>query len=80
MQQNITLKLDKSLLQQAKIQASQQRTSVSALMVEALRSLLKRSQGYDKAYKKALTYLKKGFKMGGAPYFSSRDELHQRHG
>ncbi len=78
MHQNVTLKLDKELLHNAKMYAVQHKTSLSQLMVTALKSIIEKSATYDKAKKKALTYLKKGFKIGPSPYYSSRDFLHDR--
>lgn len=80
MYQNVTLKLDKGLLHQAKLYATQEKSSLSRLMVEALRTFLGRAQGYEKARKKAVSRLKKGWKLGGGPYWASRSELHERHG
>jgi hypothetical protein len=78
MHQNVTLKLDKELLQNAKIYAVQHKTSLSQMMVTALKSIIEKSETYDKAKRKALGYLKRGFKIGPPPYSSSRDILHDR--
>lgn len=79
MHQNVTLKLDKDLLRQAKVFATHEKTSLSRLMVEALQFFLGKSEGYEKAKRKALARLKKGWNLGGSPYSTSRDELHLRH-
>lgn len=78
MYQNVTLKLDKQLLHRAKIFAIHQKKSLSGLMLYALQSLMDQAGGYAKSKKKALGRLKKGFQLGGGPYFSSRQDLHQR--
>lgn len=78
--QNITLKMDKNLLQKAKVFAAGRKTSLSRLMMETLRDKITQSEGYQRAQKGALALLKKGFKLGGGPYYASRDELHSRHG
>jgi hypothetical protein len=80
MQQNITLKIERHLLQHAKSYASRQNTSLSALMKNLLEKFLAEKEGYEKAKKKALALMKKRFNLGGGPYYSSRDELHERHG
>lgn len=78
MQQNITLKLDKKLLQAVKMMAVQEKKSISRLMTETLDSLVSHSQKYKASRKKALVYLEKGLHGGGGPYTSSREELYQR--
>lgn len=78
MQQNITLKLDKKLLQSVKMIAVQEKKSISRLMTETLDHLVSYSQKYKAAQKKALAHLDKGIHGGGGPYTSSREELYQR--
>ncbi|MBI4373321.1 MAG: hypothetical protein HY542_00435 [Deltaproteobacteria bacterium] len=80
MHQNVTLKLDKELLREAKVYATEAGKSLSRLMVDALRALIGKASAYEKAHKKALSFLHKGFKLGGGPYYGSREELHSRHG
>lgn len=80
MHQNVTLKLDKELLRKAKVFATREGTSLSRLMVEALKSFIKRIEGYSSAQRKALQYLNKGLKLGGGSYYLSRENLHHRHG
>ena len=78
MYQNVTLKLDKSLLFKAKVAATQKKSSLSGLMVEALKSFLNQQGTYESAQKKAMNKLRKGYKLGGGSYYSSRDMLHDR--
>lgn len=78
MTQNVTLKLDRDLLRKAKVYAVQKRTSLSGLMTTALKTVVGGEEGFEKARRRALLRLKKGLKMGGGPYYTSRDELHQR--
>ena len=80
MHQNVTLKLDKELLHEAKIYATEAGKSLSRLMVEALHALIRRSSAYEKAHKRALAFLHRGLKLGGSPYYQSREDLHSRHG
>lgn len=78
MQQNVTLKLDKQLLRSARFFAMREKKSLSRLMTEALSQIVRRSSQYERSREKALLLLRKGWKMGGGPYTSSREELHQR--
>ena len=79
MHQNVTLKLDTVLLRKAKIYATKEGSSLSRLMTKALGQIVGSTEKYEKAKGKALSLLKKGFRLGGGPYYSSRDELHHRH-
>lgn len=78
MHQNVTLKLDKDLLREAKLYATGAGKSLSRLMVEALGAFIGKPSAYEKARKKALAFLHKGLKLGGGPYYASREELHVR--
>lgn len=80
MYQNVTLKLDQRLLRRAKIVATQEGTSLTQLMVRALQGLLGISSEYTRAKKHALAALKKGWRLGGGPYYRARADLHTRHG
>jgi len=79
MHQNVTLKLDKGLLREAKAHAAHEGKSLSGLMVEALRFLLKKGCGYEKAHRRALTMLNKGWALGGVTA-ANRAGLHERTG
>lgn len=79
MYQNVTLKLDTNLLREIKIYAIKRGTSLSRLMVDALTNMAQQAKNYEKAKKAALLCLQKGYKLGGGPYYLSRQELHQRH-
>lgn len=78
MNQNVTLKLDKELILKAKILATKNRTSLSRLMVTALKKYVGTPEEYQKARRKALSLLKKGVNLGGGPYYSDRSQLHER--
>lgn len=79
MTQNVTLKLDRALLREAKVYATRKKTSLSQLMMMALKVFIGKQAGYEKAKKRAIAYLKKGLQLGGGPYYPSREELHRRH-
>jgi CRISPR/Cas system-associated protein Csm6 len=74
---NITLKLDTSLLREAKILAAEQDSSISALVAEKLEGLVRERKSYDRARRRALSRLRVGFSLNWkAP--RSREELHER--
>lgn len=77
MKQNITLSLDKELIQQIKILAARKSTSISALLSEELKRLLEKNDAYEQAKQKALESLKKGYDLGGGNYLT-REEMYDR--
>jgi len=74
---NITLKLDADLLQAVKVVAAQEGTSVSALMTAKLEEVVKEKEEYEKAMKRAIARMKKGWNLGWQKP-KSRDQLHER--
>lgn len=76
MQQNITLRLEQSLLRSARVLAARRSTSVSGLLRDELRQLVEREEAFEQARRSALADLATGFHLGGCP--ASRDELHER--
>lgn len=77
MKTNITLKLDKDLLREARIMAAEEGTSISALLAAKLEEAVRKRRDYERAKKSALAILNKGRHLGWkAPL--SRDELHER--
>jgi hypothetical protein len=76
MKANITLKLDKELLREARILAAEQGTSISALLAAKLEEAVRKRRDYEAAKKRALAILKEGWNMGGRPL--SRDEIYER--
>jgi len=77
MKQNITLSLDKNLINKAKIIAAQRQTSISRLLSEELEKIIVDSVEYGRAKKRALDHLDKGFHFGGK-ITVSREKLHER--
>lgn len=77
MKANITLKLDSDVLREARILAAEEGRSVSALLAAKLEEIVRQRKGYDRARKRALARLRKGFDLGWVPA-PSRDELHER--
>lgn len=73
---NITLKLDKDLVRRARVLAAEQGTSVSALLAAKLEEDLNRRASYEKAKKRALADMAKGWDLGGRP--PTREEIYDR--
>ncbi len=77
MKQNITLSIEKNLLQKAKFLAVQRNSSISQMLSQELEKMVSDADKYEIAKRKALKTLKNGFRMGGK-ITASRDELHAR--
>lgn len=77
MKTNITLKLDSKILREIRILAAEQDKSISGLLSEKLEEVVRDRKRYDRARRRALARLNKGFALGWAPP-ASRDELHER--
>jgi hypothetical protein len=77
MKANITLKLDAEILREARILAAAEGLSVSALLAAKLDEIVRQRKGYDRARKRAVARLRKGFDLRWIPP-RSRDELHDR--
>jgi hypothetical protein len=74
---NIALKIDSRLLQEAKIAAAQNGTSISAMMATRLEEVVRQKKSYARARRRALGRMRKGFDL----HFtlpSWRDELYRR--
>ncbi|MBU4319245.1 MAG: hypothetical protein KKF30_18455 [Proteobacteria bacterium] len=65
MNQNITLSLEKEILQRGKIIAAQKNTSVSKMLGDLLKEMTEKEQAYEAAKRKALQHLQKGYHLGG---------------
>ena len=77
MKSNITLKLDSTLLREAKILAAEEGTSISALLAARLEQIVRERKTYERARKRALVRLREGMDLRWTPP-RSRDELHER--
>jgi len=77
MKTNVTLKLDADLLLETKEIAAEEGLSVSALVTDRLEALVRERKEFERARRRALAGLKKGFHLGLTP-LPSRDELHER--
>jgi hypothetical protein len=77
MKANITLKLDAEILREARILAAEEGLSVSALLAAKLDEIVRQRKGYERARKRAVARLRKGFDLRWTP-LRYRDELHDR--
>ena len=77
MKQNITLSVDKELIQKAKILAARRQTSVSRMLSMEIEKLVSESEQYERARKSAFSHIKTGFHLGGEIKVT-REELHDR--
>lgn len=76
MKQNITLSLEKDIIQDAKVLAARKSTSISALLAHELVRIVKQDKQYRQARLDALADLEQGFELGGTP--ADRESLHER--
>jgi len=77
MKTNVTLKLDADLLREARVIAAEEGRSVSALLTDRLEALIRERKAFDRARRRALARLRKGFDLRWTPPVS-REELHER--
>ena len=77
MRQNITLSLDKDLIQKAKVISAKRRSSVSNMLSQELQKIVESAEKYEVAKRKAISDLRTGYHLGGI-ITASRKELHER--
>lgn len=77
MKSNVTLRLDSDLLREAKVLAARKGTSVSRLMAEQLEGLVREDREYERARRRALARLDRGYDLQWEPP-ATRHELHER--
>ena len=77
MKQNITLSLDKDLIQRAKVISAKRRSSVSNMLSQELQRIIESAENYEISRKKAISNLRTGYHLGGI-ITASREELHER--
>jgi len=77
MKKNITLKLDSSLLREARILAAEDGTSISAMLAARLEQIVGERKTYERARRRALARLREERNLQWTPA-RSRDELHER--
>jgi HSP90 family molecular chaperone len=74
---NITLRLSRQTIQKARVLAAQRSTSISGLLTSQIEQLAESEDDYERAMKRAMARMEKGFHMGEIPKFD-RDALHER--
>lgn len=77
MKANVTLRVDAHLLQEARVMAAREGSSVSRMLSEQLEELVRREPAFETSRQRALARLDDGFDLGWSPS-ASREELHQR--
>lgn len=77
MKTNVTLKLDTSLLREARVLAAEEGRSISGLLTDRLEAIVRERKAFDKARRRALARLREGLDLRWTPP-KSRDELHER--
>ena len=75
--QNLTISLERQIIQKAKIVAARRSTSISGLLARQIEILVGEEEAYERAERQAKAVLDQGFHLGGAIRVS-RDELHER--
>jgi predicted DNA-binding protein len=75
--QNVTVRLPKETIRKAKALAAQRSTSISALVAERIEALVGEDEAYERAKRRALALMERGFPTGPKSYIT-RDELHGR--
>jgi len=77
LKQNITISLDKDLIQAGKVIAAQQGTSLNRMLRLELERIIRSLRQYEMAKQRAIAAMRAGFHSGMDRY-PSRDELHER--
>lgn len=74
---NITIKVESDLAQDARVLAAKRGTSLSRLVAEQLKVIVREDQVYLEARRRALRSLKRGYDLGWKKP-KHRDDLHDR--
>jgi hypothetical protein len=77
MKTNVTVRIETTLLREARILAAEEGTSISALLSKRLEQSIQERNRFQKARKRAKARLREGFDLNWAP-LQNRDELHER--
>lgn len=75
--QNVTISLDRKIIQKAKIFAARHSTSISGFLAHQIEILVGEEEAYERAEQQAMTLLDQGFRLGGVIRVA-RDDLHER--
>ena len=77
MKTSVTLKLDADLLREAREIAVEEGRSVSDLLTDRLKAMVRERTAFEPARRRALARLREGIDLRWTPS-RTRDELHQR--
>ena len=77
MKTNVTLKIEADLLQEARVLAAEEGSSISALLATRLEEAVRERKGFNQARRSALARLRSGFDLRWTPS-RSRGEMHER--
>lgn len=77
MKRNLTIQLDEETVRKARLLAAKREKSVSRLVADEIRRLVREDTEYQKAKATAFAQLERGFDLG-ANDLSDRDSLHDR--
>jgi len=77
MKTNVTLKIEADLLQEARVLAAGEGSSISAMLSTRLEEAVRERKGYNQARRSALARLRSGFDLRWTPSHT-RGEQHER--
>jgi hypothetical protein len=77
MKTNVTLKIEADLLQEARVLAAEEGSSISALLATRLEEAVRERKGFNQARRSAIARLRSGFDLQWTPS-RSRGEIHER--
>ena len=77
MKTNVTLKIEADLLQEARVLAAGEGSSISALLATRLEEAVRERKGYNQARRSAVARLRSGYDLRWTPS-DSRGEMHER--
>lgn len=77
MKRNLTVQLDETTIDKARVLAARRATSVSRLVAEEIARLVEDDDRYRRARETALRHLERSFRMGGGQ-LPVRESLHER--
>jgi hypothetical protein len=77
MKTNVTLKIEADLLQEARVLAAGEGSSISALLATRLEEAVRERKGYNQARRSAVARLRAGYDLRWTPS-RSRGEMHER--
>ena len=77
MKTNVTLKIEADLLQEARVLAAEEGSSISSLLATRLEEAVRERKGYNQARRSAVARLRSGYDLRWTPS-DSRGEMHER--